>query len=408
MDISNTFGVLVLKAGVFPIERHRFPLYINKLHEGGIGPGEEVVAEFVAGKRTLPAITRVNSCLKFYFDIPNLISDIIRNKAIEQKRPLCRPFPFVFHIGSVRMRACLYKAAILWSKIKNARIRDPYPAWPIDVSLSSLLHVAATQGISPLSMGIYAGPWPDGKKSVVCLSHDVDSYHGYLSIPKITAVEKRYHVKATYNIPGMRYKVDLAYLKRLEDEGFEFGIHGYKHTQSSPFLGAPELTARLQRSLERFRGLTITGYRSPALLRTKRLFEVLSQFLEYDSSVPDTENFLHSRSVNNGCSIPFPYMVGTILEIPLTVPQDAVLLALAYSPEKILDCWLEKIAFLKKIGGVIVLNTHPDPPFLGNAAMLDIYDRLLSGLARDPELCCMTMGQLNTYVRGRMDAERKI
>jgi hypothetical protein len=45
--------------------------------------------------------------------------------------------------------------------------------------------------------------------------------------------------------------------------------------------------------------------------------------------------------------------------------------------------WRPKIEMLKHAGGMVVVNTHPDPNYLGNPAMLEEYRGLLAFLADD-------------------------
>ena len=249
-------------------------------------------------------------------------------------------------------------------------------------------------------MGIFTGPWPHGARSAVCLTHDVDDLDGYRHMDLLLNIEREFGFGATYNIPGMRYPVDMGYLRSLQYEGFEFGIHGYKHRGETPFLEEKQIESRIVESLDRFKGIHIRGYRSPALRRTVQFINVLEKYFEYDSSVPDTENYTGEKHFN-GCSIPYPFFEGRLLEIPITVPQDGVLLMLGYSPEEILSLWIRKIILLKELKALIVVNTHPDPIFSGNPTMAWIYRKLLEFIASDPQLHVLTLAGLNDWVKNR-------
>jgi hypothetical protein len=83
--------------------------------------------------------------------------------------------------------------------------------------------------------------------------------------------------------------------------------------------------------------------------------------------------------------------MGTLLEIPLTLPQDVFLLQVhKLPPDQALACWLQKIEYIVSIGGVAVLNVHPVWVNRTCGEMWAAYQRLLENVAGDTRLWATT------------------
>lgn len=111
---------------------------------------------------------------------------------------------------------------------------------------------------------------------------------------------------------------------------------------------------------------------------SRGLLNVMSEYFLYDTSIPDVE-------LAGGCGSLFPFFIGGLLEIPLTVPMDSTLISLGFSPQEILVIWREKIRFIKAHGGAAVVTTHTDTHFSGNTKMLQVYESLISELSADKD-----------------------
>jgi len=123
----------------------------------------------------------------------------------------------------------------------------------------------------------------------------------------------------------------------------------------------------------------VTGFRSPGLLRTAGLFALLGRYFRYDSSVPDTEMYT-GAGWRNGCCSVLPFARSGLLEVPITLPLDASLIHYRYGPRGILRTWLDKAEWLAAVGGLAVVDTHPEPQYSGNRSMLRVYRELLDRL----------------------------
>src|SRR6185312_13744291 len=109
------------------------------------------------------------------------------------------------------------------------------------------------------------------------------------------------------------------------------------------------------------------GYRAPSLLRTRGLLKDLAGRYRYDSSIPTSGGLFPVP--NNGCASARPFMIEGIMEIPLSMPRDGSLRFLGKSPREILRIWIDCAERISASGGVVVLLTHCERRFSGNAPM---------------------------------------
>jgi hypothetical protein len=111
------------------------------------------------------------------------------------------------------------------------------------------------------------------------------------------------------------------------------------------------------------------------------LLEDLSAFYRYDSSIPTSGG--RFPVPNNGCASARPFVLGKIMEIPLSLPRDGSLRFLGLAPEAILDMWKRCADLIRRSRGLVSLLTHCEARFSGNPAMLDVYRRFLEYLHED-------------------------
>jgi hypothetical protein len=84
---------------------------------------------------------------------------------------------------------------------------------------------------------------------------------------------------------------------------------------------------------------------------------------------------------NNGCATARPFWIGSILEIPLTLPRDGSLRFLGLAPDEILNCWTELAEIISRSRGVVVILTHGEERFSGNRPMHDAYRKFIHKIA---------------------------
>jgi hypothetical protein len=206
------------------------------------------------------------------------------------------------------------------------------------------------------------------------LTHDVETQVGYDHLSDLLELELEAGYRSSWNfVPRSRYTVDDKVLRSLREQGFEIGVHGLYHDgRDISSLGTlrrrlPAIRAYAERWQAR-------GFRSPGTLRSAELMPLLG--FEYDSSFSDTAPF---EPQAGGCCTWLPYMLGDLVELPITLVQDHTLFdLLAHQDERM---WIDKTHFLRDRGGMALFLTHPD--YVGGGHLVDAYRRVLDEFAGD-------------------------
>jgi peptidoglycan/xylan/chitin deacetylase (PgdA/CDA1 family) len=244
-----------------------------------------------------------------------------------------------------------------------------FPSWPLDLSADFIA-----------DLGKETSSLPVKRYTPVILTHDLDSPEGLQNAVRFFLdIEEAVGASSANYIVPCAWRIDHSYLGELKKRGHEVGIHGFDHSNKTPFLTPTERQKRLSAALPLIKQYDIYGYRSPSLLRTKDLLHDLKNLYCYDSSIPTSGGPFPVS--NNGCASARPYQIEGIWELPLSMPRDGSLLFLGYSCQEILDTWIHCANLIAKSGGVVNLLTHCEYRFSGKPAMRDIYKRFLTYLA---------------------------
>lgn len=260
---------------------------------------------------------------------------------------------------------------------RRAEEPDPFLSWPSDHSLDLLMRF--TLRLVLMAMGRDTLPfvwfWPDGHPWAAILTHDVETASGLANVPRVMGVEVERSLVSSFNLVPRDYEVEGSFLKRLRDAGFEVGVHGYTH-DGLMFSSWSTFTERVVAINEYGRRWGAAGFRSPATYRNLEWFHLLA--FEYDSSVADTAPF---EPQPGGCASCFPYEVGGLLELPLTLPQDHTLFSLLKQTDA--RVWLAVIAEIRGAHGMACMLAHPDPGegYIGRAENEALYVEVLDLIA---------------------------
>src|SRR5580704_1330636 len=112
----------------------------------------------------------------------------------------------------------------------------------------------------------HIGFWPDGMKSCIVLTHDVEAPLGMSRMERMAELEERYNFRSSWNLPLAQYEIDWKLVERLRNRGFEFGAHGLSHDgrlfrSESDFSELAPILERLAAEHH------LRGFRSPSTLR---------------------------------------------------------------------------------------------------------------------------------------------
>lgn len=295
--------------------------------------------------------------------------------------PTSSRLPFSYQIVPLPIRTAIGHAL---GRVQRRRADRwaAFPRWPLDLSADF---------VSDLCGGPPA-PFA-GRPTPVLLSHDIDTAEGLRNlVDRFLAVEESIGARSSNYVVPCAWPIDHGLLASVNARGHEVGIHGYDHGNRTPFADAEERRRRIAGAgplAERYGAI---GYRAPSLLRTRGLLDDLAGAYRYDSSIPTSGGMFPVP--NNGCASARPFYIGSLVEIPLTLPRDGSLMFLGLAPDEIFAMWCECAERIAASGGVVSLLTHCEDRFSGGRQMFALYERFLAYLAGDTRYAFALPAQL--------------
>lgn len=338
----------------------------------------QVLSSFIINNKKYPAIVKEKNRLIFNFNPKETISFLLNEKYVQRKRPFYTYLPFHYH--KLPFRSLLGKLLSLSKKQKE------FPGWPAEKSVELIRHFIKCK----------KPKWPHNKKFAIAITHDVDSAKGQENIEKFSKIEEKYGLTSTWNIVASYYDLNDSLLKSLIKKGHEIACHGYNHDNKTPYLSPNKIKYRLEKCKEMLKKYNVRGFRASSLLLSQELSKQIHSHFVYDSSVPDTEACIPDADSSGCCSV-FPFKKENTVEIPLTVPMDSSLVFAGYKPTQILEIWKKKIEYIKKVGGIAVITTHPENHFSANKEMLGIYNRLMDYVSKQKDAWIANMSEVAEF-----------
>jgi peptidoglycan/xylan/chitin deacetylase (PgdA/CDA1 family) len=290
------------------------------------------------------------------------------------------PVSYLYVPGTVRR---MIARAVGRAQRRRVEQWAEFPGWPLDLSADFAADLA----------GIAEGRTADGEPTPVILTHDIDTGEGLTNLVRhFLPIEETFGARSANYIVPFGWPIDHSLLDQVLVRGHEIGIHGYDHSNRTPFEAPREQHARLAAALPIIEKYRAAGYRAPSLLRTRQLIRNLVQYYRYDSSIP-TSGGLYPVP-NNGCASARPFRCEGLWELPITLPRDGSTRFLGMTPPEILSCWMDCAQRIASARGVVCLLTHCEGGFSGNPEMLTIYRRFVEYLAGDTRFFFTTPHEL--------------
>lgn len=287
------------------------------------------------------------------------------------QKPVSSRLPVSYQMVPAWCRSLVASAIGRWQRRRIDRWAA-FPRWPLDLSADC---VADLSGDNP-------SPFAEGPTPVL-LTHDLDSAEGLQHVVRwFLDREEAVGARSTNFIVPCAWPIDHGLLGELQQRGHEVGIHGYDHSNRTPFAPPAERQARLQGARALMERYAVIGYRAPSLLRSRDLLRDVAALYRYDSSIPTSGGLFPVP--NNGCASARPFTIEGMVELPLSMPRDGSLRFLGYTPKHILEVWIQCAQAIARSGGVVVLLTHAETRFSGNPAMLKTYEQFLDVIASSP------------------------
>ena len=289
-------------------------------------------------------------------------------RAFTEYPPISARLPVGYHAVPARIRTLIASAIGRWNRHRVDRWAS-FPAWPIDLSADVLDDLRDDAQSNDRS----ARPAP------VVITHDIDSPEGLANLTgPFLSLEEAVGARSTSYIVPCAWRVDDGRVREAIARGHEVGVHGFDHSNTTPFAAAIERARRLDAARGFADRYGAIGYRAPSLLRTRGLLQDIGVRYRYDSSIPTTGGLFPTP--NNGCATARPFLVERTLELPVTLPRDGTLRFLGYTPDEIVRIWTDCAELVARARGVVVLLTHCERRFSGEARMLAAYRRFLEYL----------------------------
>ena len=277
-----------------------------------------------------------------------------------------------------------------WEKIA-------FPSWPVD---STVERISERMLLSSMkAMNIDRMPfiwfWPDGARSAVVMTHDVEAQAGYDFCDELMAIDSSFGIKASFQVvPEGSYEPTDSFLQDIGSRGFEVNVQDLNH-DGRLFINRREFLRRVARINQYGQSYSAKGFRAAVMYRNLAWYDALD--FSYDMSVP---NVAHLDPQRGGCCTVMPYFVGDILEIPLTTTQDYMLFHLLgdYST----NLWKAQAESILKRNGLISFLVHPDY-VLENKTRRVYQDLLsyLSNLRSQEQLWLALPGEVDQWWRER-------
>ena len=234
---------------------------------------------------------------------------------------------------------------------------------------------------------------PDNKKCCVTIFHDYEREYANEEYGKfadtgldfILNVEKKYGIKATYNIVGKICETYPETVKRIQKEGHDIASHANLHETPKKVSGNI-LEKSVIDSKKAFAdlGIGIVGFRSPESGWDKRLLALLQKNGYRWNAESD-----HSNS---------PYFIKKdLLRIPISY-DDWGYRKEDMGPEQFLKELKEKVESGKRNRGYVAIGFHPWVQAM-KKERLKVFEDFISWLTDDKEIKIMTFSEIDKFCR---------
>ena len=210
-------------------------------------------------------------------------------------------------------------------------------------------------------------PWPDRFGHAAIVTHDVETREGVERIDRLASLEERQGIRSAWYFVPAKYKIDAGLLNDLRERGHEVGVHGYNH-DGQLFSSHSRFQQRAAKINAIGREWQATGFRAPMMHR--QLVWMQSLEFDYDASCFDIDPY---QAMPGGVGGVWPFVVGRLVELPCTMPQDHTLFVTLQQQST--DIWRHKLELIRRLRGAAMCIVHPD--YLSTPKRWDLYGELL-------------------------------
>jgi len=230
-----------------------------------------------------------------------------------------------------------------------------FPRWPVDTTVETLFEQLL--GILVLAHAPTRVPfvwfWPDGFRSCVMMTHDVETSRGLDYSSRLMDVDDEHGLKSSFQVvPEGRYHASGRVFDAIRRRGFEANLHDLNH-DGRLFSNREQFLERSIRIKHYAKEHRVNGFRSAILYRNPEWIDMLE--FQYDMSSPASARL---DAQQGGCCTVLPFYFGSTLELPLTTTQDYSLFHIMndYS----IDLWKSQVNAIRQHYGLVSFIIHPD------------------------------------------------
>lgn len=237
--------------------------------------------------------------------------------------------------------------------------------WPIEDRYVRFLWEVMRQVLIHLRLDSthFINFWPDQFDFSFVLTHDVETGIGQSFIQEVADLEESLGFRSSFNFVINDYPINSKVIEDLKGRGFEVGIHGLNH-DGKLFSSLPVFKEQVKDINKYLKIYEAVGFRSPSTYRQPDWMQSLE--VEYDLSFFDTDPW---EPIPGGTMNIWPFTLGKFIELPYTLVQDNTLLNIL--KQKTPSTWLQKVDFIQRYHGMVLINTHPD--YLRDKTAWDVY-----------------------------------
>ena len=222
--------------------------------------------------------------------------------------------------------------------------------------------------------------WPDGKRSALLLTYDMDADSSWISrgldepvarsagqfevnvgTPCILELMKWFGLKSTFFTPGWIAEQYPAMVEAVVRDGHEIGLHGYLHEPPPKLSEAEEIEVvrRGSAALEAVTGVRPVGYRSPIWQFSANTVRILHQ-----AGFKYTSDFMHTLLPTwnevNGVPIDMINLPGSwVLDDAVYFQFHITIRTAMRRATDVLEIYKEEFRAVHGCGGLFVLVMHP-------------------------------------------------
>ncbi len=352
-----------------------------------------------------PIITRTSdNDYHFWFDVDRTIRFVLNEEHLRHTAPLYVRLGINPHHLPRRMRDLAFHGMHTLRRLSHSNGSIGKGLATVDLWRGLIRHIVE------LRSDTKATPcWPDGKQYACTASHDLDTVDCFIKpkyLNQFRTIDDEMGMRTAWMVVTRNIKPGRLALDDLHAYGHEIGFHGTAHDHRLAFASPIVMARRVAEVKELISCYQTDGFRSPAYLRSLRLFRALDGVLAYDMSMHDAiEGVCRPSPANEGCGTCYPFFIrGTnLLEIPTTVPEDWQFDLMGIRDcNTILSVQKEKLARIKQRGGIANVLTHTEPAPSTKPYMVEAYRQLMAYMASDEQAWFATPGEINRWWRVRI------